>query len=424
MTCILELNDAAITLYRDDTVLHCSPGVAVVLDDDVRFGADALQVSRIHPRQTNQQYFTRLNADPLPVPGKRARNHADLAYLHLTTFKPLIDAEGGEVLLAVPGILSPDQLGVLLGVLHEVGIRVGGFVDAAVAALSLVDELPDQARHLDIMMQRAVVTTVDSGRDVTKAGCQEVLDCGLNRLLDAWINVIADRFVRETRFDPLHSAATEQQLFNQLYDWIEHGAQGPDLVVEIVHGDHTRRVELNRGVLEEKSEQRLRQMADALPRGSTAFLSARAARLPGIEGALDALQVRSSTLPGNALTRGCLHNLRHIVPEDGELRLVTRLPHTSGGRETTTPVTPAADHPPAPTHALLGHEAWPLTGGQWTLGGSRRPLSLRHDDGRIVLEAESGVQLNGEPLESPRPLSAGDRVAVGEHEYLMIRVEK
>src|SRR5690606_14808120 len=129
MTCILELNDADLTLYRDRAVLHRAPGVAVVLEDQVAFGEEALRLSRIHPRRANQHYFTRLNADPLPVPGPRARNHADLVYLHLKTFQPLIEAEGGSVLLAVPGILSADQLGVLLGVLQEVGIRVNGFVD-------------------------------------------------------------------------------------------------------------------------------------------------------------------------------------------------------------------------------------------------------------------------------------------------------
>src|SRR5690606_20513229 len=115
----------------------------------------------------NQQYFTRLNADPLPVPGPRARNHADLVYLHLKTFQPLIEAEGGSVLLAVPGILSADQLGVLLGVLQEVGIRVSGFVDAAVAALS-IHPLPERAFHLDVSLQRAVVTSVEAGTSVSK----------------------------------------------------------------------------------------------------------------------------------------------------------------------------------------------------------------------------------------------------------------
>ncbi len=216
----------------------------------------------------------------------------------------------------------------LLGVLQEVGIGVAGFVDAAVAALSTQD-VPARAYHMDVMLQRAVITAVEADTQVSKTSAQEVPECGLNRLLDAWINVIADRFVSETRFDPLQSAATEQQLFNQVYDWIERGAGERELAVEIVHAEHTRRVELGRAVLEDKANQRLRQLADAVPRGADLFLSARSARLPGLQRTLDALEIRAIPLPEDALTRGCLNHLQLIVPADGELRLVTRLPRDS-----------------------------------------------------------------------------------------------
>lgn len=415
MTCILELNDADLTLYRDRAVLHRAPGVAVVLDDQVTLGEEALRLSRIHPRQANQHYFTRLSAEPLPVPGRRARNHADLVYLHLKTFQPLVEAEGGTLLLAVPGILSADQLGVLLGVLQEVGIRVTGFVDSAVAALS-TRPLPERAYHLDVTLQRAVVTSVEAGTNVSKTGAQELPECGLTRLLDAWINVIADRFVSETRFDPLHAAATEQQLFNQIYDWIERGAATPEMVVEIVHADHTRRVEFARALFEEKAQQRLAQIAEVVPRGAPVFLSARSARLPGMQRMLDTLGVQSHVLPDDALPHGCLENLRHIVPADGELRLVTRLPLVAPARS-AEPLIEPQPRAPQPTHALLGYEAWPLD-------AADAVLPLRRESGRLRLDAAAGVLLNGRPAPAGAELAPGDRVAVGEQEYLLIRLRE
>ncbi len=409
MTCILELNDADLTLYRNERVLYSAPGVALVLDREVRFGDDALRLSRVHPRQTNQQYLTRLNADPLPAPGGRARNHADLVYLHLQELKPLIDAEGGAVLLAVPGILSPDQLGVLLGVIQETGIAVRGFVDAAVAAVA-TREAPAQTYHLDVMLQRAVITALEVNHEVRKSAAQEVAECGLNRLLEGWINVIADRFVRETRFDPLHAAATEQQLFNQVYDWVNAGAERPELVVEIVHGDHTRRVELNRSALEDKAEQRFRQLADALPRGARVFLSARSARLPGLHRTLRALDIEPLALPADALPRGCLDNLPHIVPEDAELRLVTRLPH----RGTVIPSAAAVPERPAATHALRGAEALPL-------GSPALALPVERDGEAFLLRSADAL-VNGARPTAPRALHPGDRVTLGEEEYLIIAV--
>jgi hypothetical protein len=414
MTCILELNDADLTLYRGDEVLHRSPGVAVVLGGEIHFGEDALRLSRIHPRQTNQQYFTRLNADPLTAPGDLARNHADLVYQHLKLLKPLIDAESGTVVLAVPGVLSGDQLGVLLGVLQEVGIGVAGFVDSAVAAVAGQDA-PAQAYYLDVMMQRAVITTLDINADARKAGVQEVHECGMNRLLEGWSNVIADRFVRETRFDPMHAAASEQQLFDQVYRWIRDGARGSELVVGIDHHDHTRRAEIGRGILEDKGEQRFRQLSDALPRGAHVFVSARSASLPGLDRALAALHVLAVPLPADALPRGCLDNLRHIVSDDGELRLVTRLPHGTQVSEKPRP-TAAATAVLQPTHLLRGHQAWPL-------GAADLPLPVGANGHGFVLHAEPHVRLNGSALREPAPLHSGDRVTVGADEYLIIHVQ-
>lgn len=435
MTCILELNDADLTLYRDRTVLHRSPGVAVVLNDEVHFGDDALKLARVHPRQTNQQYMSRLSGDPLAVPGSRARNHADLVYLHLKTFKPLIDAEGGAVLLAVPGVLSADQLGVLLGVLQEVGIEVRGFVDAAVAALAN-EAVAGPAYHVDVMMQRAVVTAVEADGQVGKAGAQEVPDCGLNRLLEGWINVIADRFVQETRFDPLHAAATEQQVFNQVYRWLDAGDGARDLTVEVVHADQARRVELGHAVLADKAEQRFRQLADVLPRGARAYLSARAARLPGLSQALAAAQAEVTALAADALVEGCLANLERIVPEGDELRLVTRLPLTSGGPAPAAPAEtppaagsaamnespaqsrrapPAAEPALAPTHLLHGSEAIPLEAGP-------TELALGRDGERFVLSPAADVRLNDTSPAEPAPLAVGDRISAGGREYRVIHV--
>lgn len=413
MTCILELNDSAITLFRDRQVLRRAPGVALVQNGDVLFGEAALRQSRVHPRQVNQQYFSRLSAEALPAPGKRARNHADLVYLHLCELKDDIDREGaGAVLLAAPGVLSPDQLGVLLGVLQEVGIAAHGFVDAAVAAMSTRPLHPD-AYHLDVMWQRAVVTSVTVNGEVAKSAAQEIPDCGISRLLEGWINVIADRFVRETRFDPLHAAATEQQLFDQLYAWVDGAATG-ELTIDIRHGDHNPRVEVGRAALEDKAADRLRRIADSVPRGAHVYLSARAARLPGMGRALAHLGVTVEALAEDALPDGCLRHLDRIVARDGELRLVTRLPAASAEPGTAGPVAPGVEAA-YPTHALLGHEAWPLA-------ETGAPLPLRLERGRPVLVAADHVRLNGQTLADAQPLTCGDRVTAGEREYLIIAV--
>ena len=112
---------------------------------------------------------------------------------------------------------------------QEAGLTVSGFVDSAVAAVSTCPA-PDPVRYLDLHLQHINVTELTVSAEVRRTRAFEVRECGLSNLLDSWVNLIADRFVRETRFDPLVTADTEQQLYNQVYDWIsgapQHGHYG------------------------------------------------------------------------------------------------------------------------------------------------------------------------------------------------------
>lgn len=410
MTTILELNDAELTLYHDQSVALRSPGIAVMLEDSTHFGETALHLSRTHPRQTNSQYFTRLSAEPLPYATRQVRNHADLVYLHLRELAPLIE---GELVLAVPAILTPEQLGVLLGILQELEIRVTGFVDSAVSATAGA-EATGPACHVDVMMQRAVITTLEFNDEVSRTASQEVADCSLARLLEDWVNVTADRFVQETRYDPLHAAASEQQLFNQLHGWIEDHPDRTEMALEIHQGDQTRRVELSLSLLAQKATQRYAQLQDAIPEGCPVFLSARAARLPGLVPSLTRQHPTLRVLPGEAPALGCLNNLSEILRGDGDLRLITRLPH----KVAKVPSEPESQiRPLAPTHALCQSRAVELR-------SPRLPFRTNLGENAALLLADDGLTLNGQRLDRDTALHVGDRVGQGEDEYLIIHVEE
>ena len=83
MTSILELNDLELTLHKGGEIRYQSPAMAIVRNDELIFGEQAVRLARMHPQQANQQYFNRMNGDPLPQPVRKAANHADLVYLHL-----------------------------------------------------------------------------------------------------------------------------------------------------------------------------------------------------------------------------------------------------------------------------------------------------------------------------------------------------
>ena len=405
MNYVLELNDVELPLYRDGELIHRSPAIAIVRNRGMVFGEQALRLSRLHPQQTNQQYFSRLNADPLPNPVAKADNHADLVYLHLCELKPLID---GELILAVPGLWSADQLGVLLGIMQEAGIVVGGFVDSAVVVATTTN-LPIEAYYLDIHLQRACITALTRNDEVNRRTTEEVTTCGFASLLDGWVNVITDRFVQDTRFDPLHSAATEQQLYDQVYDWV-NGETGNEIDVEIVHEGHIRRVEVSRALLAEKAQQRFKNLRDVLPGGAHVLLSSRSAKLPGLQTGLTDAGYTTSVAAADALINGCAKHIELIRSPVAELKLVTRLPHSLGESMVIEP------EELAPTHVLVGNSAVPILG-----NGS--PLNFQQKKQQVWLPAREDVLVNGQRVTHEIPLNVGDEIVHGELSYRLIIVE-
>ena len=111
----LDLNDSGLRVFRDLEVVTQSPGFAIVGPSEVLLGDAARGQFRLSPRQANNQFWHRLNMDPLATRGPNVANHADLVYRHL---KELLEPAGfgadDELILAVSGTTTNDQLGLLL----------------------------------------------------------------------------------------------------------------------------------------------------------------------------------------------------------------------------------------------------------------------------------------------------------------------
>jgi len=405
MTDILELNDLELTLYRDGDARYQAPAIAIVRDDELIFGDKAVRLAKIHPQQSNQQYLNRMNADPLSQPVAKAANHADLVYLHL---KELAEHSAGDTVLAVPGTLNGDQLGILLGICQEAGIEVSGFVNAAVASLTTTPA-PARAIHIDVFLQHMQVSELGIGDEVRHERSFEVRDCGFLNLIDGWVNLIADRFVQETRFDPLHTAASEQQLYNQVYDWALGAHVRNEVPFQVTLGEQQRRVDLPRSQLEQKAAQRIERLIDALPDRQTLVLTARAAGLPGLCEHLKRAGFELTPLTAGAVAAGCDKHLSLVRTIDSELRLINRLPHSSGT------ISPGQTAAAAPTHLLKDNTARPLS-------SVDLPFIRISGNGAQVL-AQENVTLNGVALESDVLLALGDLIGTPQGAFTAIRLE-
>ena len=414
MTLIFELNDTDLALYRGVERLYNAPAIALAQDDSVLFGEPALRLARIHPQQTNQHYFSRMNADPLPQPVASASNHADLVYLHLKEITALFDE---DVVLAVPGTMNNEQLSVLLGIADEAGLKVVGFVDAAVAAITTC-KAAERTFLLDVHLQHMSLTELAITQEVNAIKTDEIRDCGLASLLNGWVNLLADRFVHETRFDPLHTASTEQQIYNQVYDWVVGAHHRTELSVEIEHANQQRRVEIPKTQLEQKAQQRFNRLCESLPSAASVVLSARCARIPGLVDFLIIRDYEISLLAASAVPEGCTNHLEAIIGTNSDLRLVTRLPHQ---HEIQTPI----EQPHRlPSHLLHNHCAIPL-------GSTALNIGIKCEKKGAWLSANSAVTstttsprtLNGESITQDTLLALGDTIVDGDECYIVIKVE-
>jgi hypothetical protein len=398
-TYVLDMNDSELRIARvgNDAyeVIAQSTGFALIEDRTIVFGDTALKQFRLHPRQINNQFWNRLSMDPLAVRGPNTANHADLVYRHFDELvRQAAVTHDDEFVIATPGTTTNEQLSLLLGIAAETGITVSGLVDSGLAA-SVVHPTPKRVMHIDIFLHRAVVTELTRADGLTRQRVEEIAELGLASLLDAWANVIADRFVRDARFDPLSIAATDQQLYNQLYEWLRNPARPREFNIDIEQGGSARRAELNIDALIDKALPRYR-MLDRHAESATIFLSHRAARLPGLVDHLTSTAARVVSLDRLDLFRGVASQQALIRSDPQALRLVTRLPVLpliSLERETPTPTT-LRRVPERPTHVLFGSDAVAI-GQNLMLGRDgfpELPTDFPREAAQIV-SLGSGVQL-------------------------------
>ena len=100
------------------------------------------------------------------------------------------------------------------------------------AAASL-EPVPAAAVQLELTLHRAVITVLEHAGDLRRARYEMLPQHGWLALQQAWLDMIAAAFVRKTRFDPLHEAASEQRLWDGLPGWVAILEQGDALTVEL-----------------------------------------------------------------------------------------------------------------------------------------------------------------------------------------------
>jgi hypothetical protein len=446
----LELSDAGILaaagepprLLQVDEDATESPGFALPEKKRLITGRAAEGRARLFPRRIMNRFWDQLSTDPLDHPPPAAGNQAEAACAHLAGIWEQVRHFGNALVIAVPGFFQRTQLGLLLGMAQELAIPLQGFVSLPVAAATPGAE--GLHLHVDIHLHRWEVSVLRAAGRLELKEVFTINEKGLEGLYKLWVQAAAAEFVRMTRFDPFHSAETEQELYRRLPSVLATLRHGQSAAIAISAGHSPYGISLMRASLLETArpvyDELLTAVHDARRRHASAGteavveLSQRAARLPGIHERLARMpNTRVVELPAGAAALALPAVWRELT--DGRspagASFFNSRPWSAAASSWVSGRTPSALRP---THLLYRNLAYPISGNPLTIGTA--PPAEGHDirieggpggvDPRhctVQLQAEQavltdlssrGTFLNDRRVGDPERLHVGDAIRLGE----------
>lgn len=459
----LELSDAGILaagggpprLFQVDGRSVESPGYALQLKKQLLIGGEAFEQSRIHPRQTNNRFWSQLSTHPLSEKTATVSSYAEIAFRQIEKIRNEIGVPVAEWIPAVPGFMDESKLGILLGIFRELEVSVKGFVSSAVAAVR-----PTGANgslvHVDTHLHRIEITRCSQGDRIEVEQTQVIPDGGWHDLSELLANRLANEFVRATRFDPLHDAQIEQQLYSRLARLLRKrlSEDGEPLELKTGKTAHTLSVLpqmlIDAGAaIRDRVVEGVRNILSSLPAGETVSciqLSHRAALVPGLFDALSPAEFGLvETLPVGSAALGAVALAAEFPEEEGSkgASFLTGRIRRNDESDAEIPVPNQGANPPAmgvPTHVLSGSNAHAI--GRNSLGIFADPRSgvicvgavgegghavIRLAKGKPVIEPDPGreTRVDGRHILAPVPLLLGQRIRIdgSTGEILLIHVE-
>lgn len=358
---IIELNDAGIRVGKGEVGegdYSESPGVALIGKKHLLLGEEAMRQSRLQPVETNSLFWQRLSDEPLPLPNSQFRHHADLAYSHLLHLHQTIP-DCDEVIFALPGSFTRAQMSMLLGIVGQCPFDAVGLVDSAVAA-GVSQARAGTSIHVDLQLHQCVFTQMRADGELSRSRVEILRNCGLFSLQDRWAKIIADEFIDQARFDPLHSATSEQSLYDQLPECLRQCEAKGEFFLEIAG----KGIKLTRQQLVLAVEPIYQQMIDKAAllidesgqAQGQVLVSDRLAALPGLLSAFSGkFGEAAESLPPDAVLRGIQNNIPAVKTGTEQLKFIQALPSRVPPASRTTETLPP--EPPARESAALKKRA-------------------------------------------------------------------
>lgn len=471
----LALDDAALAIARGDDPAQVAPSIVDAgRGAAAQAGRLALATVRGAPTAASSRHWFDLAQGSPPSRDSariaRAELAVRLAALPAAPVTGAADATdggaaardgavpGAAAVLAVPALFDGAALARVLAVCRAARLPVAAFVDAAALTAAALRLEPGAAIVLEVGLHHAGATRVDVAAGEARRRSARLRNRGgLVQLQESWLQLVSEAMVLRTRFDPLHEAATEQRLYDQLPEVAARaaatGSAGVALEVGAGATPVRHEVQLTRDQFATRGEALYRDLVAMIhelrPAGASVTLvgAARLASLPGLRELLaaefpgctlclvpDGFAARAAALfaatsphAAAGAAAGAVPLRRGVARFDAPLELpgaAVRREQLGGDG--------AAARIERPTHLLWSGRALPLAGAALEIGRepgaggivlaeglagvSRLHCTLRDEDGAIVLVDHSrhGTFVNGERVAGRARLRAGDRLRIGD----------
>lgn len=435
----LQLDDRTFAVARDGAVLHSSAAVAFDGTGDEESGSDAWAMQRRVPTHVSTRHLFEVATVREPVERMLSITAAELA----RRVAPHVQS-GEEAWVAVSALFPPAGLSAVLALARRRGVRIAGFIDAATASVAAL-ATGRTSFVLEIGLHHVAVTAVEAIASARRRRAVVSTRGGLVELYEGWLDLIGSAMVKRTRYDPLHDAAIEQQLFDELPKLASEANSTGGATAVVTVGAERFETALSRDQFAAAAEPMYREIMRALNelRHAGAAATILAPRmvldLPGLRERLETLRNCELLVIADGFGAAAASVIDLPAPEAAEadaVRLVRRAPAVRS--ELLEPLVEAVTPGEAveeqdPSHVLFEGRALPLDRGPLLVGRGGEPaiglalpeglagISRRHctflrDGERVVLVDHSafGTFVNGERVIERVRIRAGDRVRVGE----------
>lgn len=397
---VIELNDLALKGVSGD-VLISEPGFAYLGSSELVLGEAALAYARLHPRQTLHNFWQRLDTSAIADHGLRLRHHADIAYQQLLLMHKSLGMPD-DIIFVLPGSFSEEHMAMLLGLAQQCPFNAVAIVDYAVASLAGLPAISAQNTLLELQLHQSVVyqLSVDNGQATLTN--TRVHEKGYMELLEQCAAMVSREFIAQCRFDPLHNADTEQQLFARV-----HAALSQDDTQYVFEISSAGRIVTSR-VERQQFDQLFAAFAADFHQGDVDFVGANLGHIPGLRAQFPRARVGAA----DAAASYCLSLADSLRSYANSLAFITQLPCAQEPVRAPLEASPTAA---SASHYLIDSCAYPLQETTYLTSMGKAILHSAHQAGSAdVVLTRQGTAVIAEAGIGPGFIYQGERVTHAE----------